>query len=141
MYMHNYLLYDFTQKRFLEVGKDWWYCGKYIVILEGTSDFVATNNPHFQGLADYLFHSESYKDVDLRNIIEKSYLMPFDKLSGIHKILAEKHKMPIYGYNGYSAFDEPTVEYCVVICGEKKFIKILNECGKKAEQSKKKGGC
>lgn len=136
--MHDYLLYDFTQKRFFEIGRDWWYCGQYIIILEGTSDFADTDNPYFQGLADYLFHSESYENINFRNIIEKSYLIPVCNLNGIHKILAEKHKMPIYGYNCYSDFHKPTVEYCIVTCDKKKFINILNKCDEKSVQGKQK---
>jgi len=125
--MHDYLLYEFKTKRFLEIGRDWWYCGKYILILEGTTEFATTDNPYFQGLADFIFHSECYTETNLHNIVEKSYAVPLHKLNGIYKILAEKHKMPIYGYSCYAYFEKPKIEYCIVTCDKKKFIQILNK--------------
>lgn len=132
--MHNYLLYNFQDKRFLEIGRDWWYCGNYIIILEGETEFATTDNPHSQGLADYIFHYESYTDVDFRNIIDKSYLIPLSKLKEKYKILAEKHKIPIYGYNCFLNFTKPTIEYCIVTCSKKKFTNIITKLDLKCSE-------
>ena len=125
--MKDYLLYDFEHKTFLELGKDWLYCGKYIIILEGTNDFAIQDNPYSQGFADYFFHFESYEDTDFRHIIEKSYLIPLSKLKEKYKILTEKHKIPIYGYDCYLHFKDPTIEYCIVTCSKQKFINIIKK--------------